>query len=195
MLIILQDHGDGHGETDLTEELAEATSDDHSGAYNPLEDAGFWVGLAFVIVIAFAVSRGVFKQLAGMLDKRAQNIADELDKARRLREEAQELLARYQRRQQDAETEAEDIIEQAKRDAKRLEQDAREKLTEQLERRTKAAEAKIARAEEQALAEVRGKTAELAAAAAEEIIRDRMDASAQNALVDRAIGEVRGKLN
>ena len=73
--------------------------------------------------------------------------------------------------------------------------EARAKIEEQTERRIKAAEDKIARAEAQALADVRGHAADLAAAAAERIIRDRMDGSAQTALVDKAIGDLRGKMN
>ncbi len=197
MLIIIQEHGESqeHHGTEVYEEIEHAVSEEHGGPYNPLTDATFWTGLAFLLVVGIGVWQGVFKKAANALDKRAQDIADELDKARRLREEAQELLARYQRRQQEAETEAQDIVEQAKRDAKRLEEAAREKLADQLERRTRAAEEKIARSEAQALAEVRGRAADLAAAAAEQIIRERMDGSAQTALIDRAIGDVRGKLN
>jgi len=195
MLIVLQDHEGDHApmtEGALEESLA---VDDHQGGYNPLEDATFWTGVAFVVVVGLAFFLGVFKKAAATLDQRSRDIADDLDRARRLREEAQELLATYQRRQAEAEQEAEDIVEQAKRDAKRLEEAARDKIAEQIERRTKAAEDKIARAEAQALAEVRGKAADLAAAAAERIIRDRMDGAAQTALVDKAISGLRGRLN
>ena len=132
--------------------------------------------------------------LAG-LDKRAQKIADEINEARKLREEAQELLASYQRRQREAEEEAAAIIEQAKKDAKRLAVEARSKIEEQTERRTKAAEEKIARAEAQAISEVRGQTADLAIEAARVIIRDRMDAGAQGPFIDKAISGLRDKLN
>lgn len=157
------------------------------------DDTSFWVGLAFLVVVLMFWRMGVHKSIGAALDKRAQKIADELDEARKLREEAQELLAQYQRRQREAEEEAAGIVEQAKRDAKRLEAEARAKIEDQIARRAKAAEERIARAEAQAIAEVRGQAADLAIEAAREIIRERMDKGAQAALVEKAIGELRAK--
>lgn len=160
-----------------------------------LQDTSFWVLIAFLIVIGVFIRAGVHKTIASGLDKRAQTIADEINEARKMREEAQELLAAYQRRQREAEDEAAAIIEQAKKDAKRLTEEARDKINEQMARRMKAAEEKIARAEAQALSEVRGQTADLAVAAAREIIRERMDSGAQTAFIDKAIAGLRDKLN
>lgn len=159
------------------------------------QDPSAWVSLGFLLVVGLFAYMGLHKKLASMLDKRAQEIADELDRARALRDEAQELLAKYQRRQREAEDEAESIIEQAKIDAERIAAEARAKIEEQLDRRAKAAEDKIARAETQALAEVRGQTVEIAIEAAREIIRNRMDQGAQSALAERAIDELRSKLH
>lgn len=170
----------------------------HAGGHEQLpffQDPTNWVSLGFLVVIALFAYLGVHKKLAAALDKRAQDIADELDRARALRDEAQELLAKYQRRQREAEDEAVGIVEQAKRDAQRIAADARAKIEEQIERRTKSAEDKIARAEAQAVAEMRNATAELAVEAAREIIRSRMDQGAQVALAERAIDELRTKLN
>lgn len=158
-------------------------------------DVYFYVLIAFVLVLGVFWRMGAHKAVIGGLDKRSQKIADELDQARKLREEAQELLAQYQRRQRTAEDEAKGIIEQAKRDAAALAAEQRKKINEQIARRAKAAEEKIARAEAQALAEVRGQSADMAIEIARRIIRERMDQGAQSALVDRAIAEVRSKLN
>lgn len=170
-------HGAGHAPTPL------------------LEDTATWVSLGFLVVIAMFAWLGVHKMIAATLDKRAQGIADELDRARALRDEAQELLAKYQRRQREAEEEAEAIVEQAKRDAARLAEEARRKIEDQLSRRARAAEDKIARAEAQAVAEVRGQAADLAIEAAREIIRNRMDQGAQSALAERAIDEISARLH
>lgn len=160
-----------------------------------LQDTSFYVLIAFIIVIGVFARAGVHKMIVGGLDKRAQKIADEINEARKMREEAQELLASYQRRQREAEEEAAAIIEAAKKDARRLAEEAREKIAEQTERRTKAAEDKIARAEAQAISEVRGQTADLAIEAARVIIRERMSDGAQAAFIDREIAGLRDKLN
>lgn len=178
--------------------LALAAADEAAADYGEkglLQDSSFWVLVAFVTVMVIFWRAGVHKMIFSGLDKRNQRIADEIDEARRMREEAQELLAQYQRRQREAESEAQAIIDQAKRDAKRIGEEARAKLNEQVERRTRAAEEKIARAEAQAISEVRGATADLAISAAKEIIQDRMDQGAQTAFVDKAIAGIRDKLN
>lgn len=174
--------------------LAEETGD-HAPPPGLLEDTSVWVGLGFLIVVGIFWRMGVHRKIAGALDQRGQEIATELDEARRLREEAQEILASYQRRQREAEDEATSIIEQAKKDAEHLGRDAKKKINQQLERRTKTAEEKIARAEAQALSEVRNQTTDLAINAARIIIRERMDTGAQNAMVDKSINGLRAKLN
>lgn len=175
-----------------THEAAGAATDHAPGLF---QDVSFWVLISFAIVIGVFIRMGAHKAAAAGLDKRAQKIADELDEARKMREEAQELLAVFQRRQRDAGDEAEAIIEQAKKDAERLASEARAKINEQTDRRIKAAEEKIARAEAQAISEVRGQAADLAVEAARNILRDRMDSGAQAAFTDKAIASLREKLN
>ncbi|MGF1544817.1 MAG: F0F1 ATP synthase subunit B [Parvularculaceae bacterium] len=175
--------------------LAEA-ADEHGAAASALwEDTSIWVGIGFKVVAYGIIYIGVHKQIGAALDRRAQKISDELDVARRLREEAQEHLARFQRRQREAEEEALTIVEQAKKDAKRMSAEMRDKLAEQLARRAKAAEEKIERAEARALADVRNETVNVAVSAAEAIVRNRMDQGALQALNERAVDELRGRLN
>ena len=176
----------------LGQEAAHDVDEEHLALW---QDPSLWLLLAFLIVVSFLARAGVHKMIANGLDKRAQGIADELDRARALRDEAQELLARYQRRQREAEEEAEGLIAQAKVDAARIAAEARAKIEEQLERRARSAEEKIARAEAQAIAEMRGQTADIAIEAAREIIRSRMDQGAQAALAERAIDELGSKLH
>ena len=113
---------------------------------------------------------GVHRMLAKSLDDRAARIKAELDEARRLRDEAAQLLAEYQRKRQAAEGEAQDIIAGAKAEAERLAVEAKAKIEDFVARRTKMAETKIAQAEAQAAADVRSAAAEAAVAAAEKIL-------------------------
>ncbi len=178
------------------EEAAHGANEAAGHASPPLfEDPALYVLIAFAVVIGIFARAGIHKLIVGGLDKRARKIADEINEARKLREEAQELLASYQRRQREAEEEAAAIIEAAKKDAVRLAEEARQKIADQTERRTRAAEDKIARAEAQAISEVRGQTADLAIEAARAIIRERMDGGAQAAFIDREIAGLRDKLN
>lgn len=191
LLIADEQHGTYHEGTQVADESYKGD------AYEKglLEDTNTWVLLAFLIVMGIAIWAGVPKIIGGMLKGRADSVRSQLDEARSLREEAQRLLADYQKRQREAEDEAQGIIEQAKRDAKNMAEEARAKMDEQVARRRKAAEDRIARAEAQAIAEIRNRTADLAVAAATSIISERMDTKSQSALIDKAISDVSARLN
>lgn len=154
-----------------------------------------WVALSFVLFIALLLYLKVPGRVTGALDKRAETIRNELDEARRLREEAQAILSDYQRKHKDVEKEAGEIIRLAQQEAESLAAETRKKLDESLERRTRIAEEKIARAEEQAMAEVRAAAVNVAVAASGEIIRKKLTATASAKLVDESIKGLKGKLN
>jgi len=158
---------------------------------NPL----FWVVVAFLTFVAVVIYYRVPAVISRMLDDRADAIRKELDEARKLREDAQALLADYQRKAREAESEAQTIIDQAKREAEGLAADARKALAESLERRSKIAEEKIARAESQALSEVRATAVESAVSAAHELLKTRAGGSVGDTLISQSISDLRGKLN
>ncbi|WP_339832064.1 ATP F0F1 synthase subunit B [uncultured Parvibaculum sp.] len=155
----------------------------------------FWVLISFLMFIGLLVYFKVPGMIVGLLDKRAADIAAELDEARRLREEAQQLLASYQRKQRDAMKEAEDIVAQAKVEAENLAKEIRANMELQVERRTKLAEDKIAQAESQALSEVRATAAEVAIGAARNVIADKVTAAEDEKLVERSIADLASKLH
>lgn len=160
-----------------------------------LTDPTFWVAVsttAFVLIVLFMKVPG---RVATMLDARAAVIAKELDEARRLREEAQALLASYQKKQREAEKEAQEIVIQARAEAERLAVETKKSLEAQIARRAKLAEDKIAQAEAQALAEVRGLAADIAIGAAGRVIQKQLSPGRAEQLIDAAIRELPGKIN
>lgn len=167
---------------------------EESGWHAILENPHTWVYLAFVIFVVLAGPK-LWKAIAQMLDRRSLKIKADLDEAQKLKDEAQALLAEYQRKQRDAMREAEEIIANAKGLAQRQIKDAGRKLEENLARREKASLEKIAQAEAQALAEVRREAVDVAAAAAARIIQGQVDGTRGSALIDQAIAEVEKKLH
>ena len=157
--------------------------------------AEFWVAVAFVAFALILVYYKVPKLIAKALDDRAEAIRKELDEARRLREEAQALLADYQKKHRDVGQEADAIVEQARREAEALAQETRASLKDTLERRTRLAEDKIARAEAQAVDDVRASAIDAAVAAAERILREKTAGSGAAALIDQSIRDLKGRLN
>jgi F-type H+-transporting ATPase subunit b len=157
-------------------------------------DAAFWVAMAFVGFIGVIIYYKLPGTIAGKLDERADNIRKELDEARAVREEAQSLLASYQRKQRDAVSEANEIIDHANQEAERLTAETDVQLAETLERRTQLAVDKIAQAEAEAVNEVRDVSVDVAVAAATNVIRDQMDDARANDQIEKSVTELRARL-
>lgn len=157
-------------------------------------DASFFVAVAFVIFIALTW-KPLKKALLGALDERSAKIAKDLEDAKRLRDEAEKLLADYRLKHKNAMKEAEDIVAQATAEAERSAKSAAQDLEEALKRRTERAMVKIAKAEAQALQEVREAAVEAAVAATRDLIGAKLDAGTRAKLVDAAIGDMAKRLN
>lgn len=158
-------------------------------------EAEFWVAIGFLVFLGVMGWVGVHRTIGKSLDDRAGRIKAELEEARRLRNEAAALLADYQRKRQDAEGEAQEIVSGAKAEAERLAVEAKARIEEFVARRTKMAETKIAQAEAQAAADVRAAAAEAAVAAAEKILRQEAKGELAGRLIARGIDDVSKKLN
>jgi F-type H+-transporting ATPase subunit b len=160
-----------------------------------LHEAEFWVAVAFVLMLAIFGYFGVHRTIAAALDNRSARIRKELDDARRLKEEAQSLVAEYRARRQSAEREAQEIVAAAKADAERIAVEAKAKMEDFVARRTKSAENKIAQAETQAIADVRAAAAEAAATAAASVLSQTVKGDVANGLIEKSIKELGSKLN
>ena len=158
-------------------------------------DAEFWVAVAFVIFLIALGYMGVHRKILDAVDQRSARIKAELDEAQRLREEAAEIVAKYQKKRHEADAEAEAIIAGARAEAERVAAEAKTKMEDFVARRTKMAETKIAQAEAQALADVRAAAAEAAVAAAEKILSETTKGAVAETLIDQGIRDVKAKLN
>ncbi len=158
-------------------------------------DATFWALVGLIIFLGILAYVKVPAMIAGALDKRADQIRNELEEAKKLREEAQQLLAEYQRKRKEAESEAESILGAAEREAALLRADAKAKTEEYVTRRTAMAEQKIHQAEAEAINEVRAKAVDLAIVAAEKLIASKVDSKASGELFKTSLGELKTQLN
>ena len=160
-----------------------------------LHQAETWVAVAFVLFVALGLYLKVPAMLAKMLDERADKISKELAEARKLREEAQALLAEYQKKRVEAEKDAANIVAQAKVEAEAYGVETRKKLAETIERRTKQAAQKIAQAEAAAIKEVRTTATEAAIAAASKLVGEAVQGAKGGKLIDESIAAVKSRLN
>lgn len=156
-------------------------------------DATFIAFVAFTIFLIVMIYLKVPAMVLGALDQRSEAIGKELHEARRLREEAEKLLADYQAKRAAAEVEAQAIVDSAKEQAAAVAEETRVSMMAAMARREQQAEDRIASAETKATDEVRAAAAEAAIAAAERMIRERMTDSAQAGLVEQGVGEMKRK--
>ncbi|PID37400.1 MAG: ATP F0F1 synthase subunit B [Rhodobacterales bacterium] len=166
-----------------------------SGPFFSLKNTNFIVAIAFLVFIGVLIYFKVPGMLGGLLDKRAEGIKGELDEARALREEAQTILASYERKQKEVAEQAEEIIAHAKKEAAAAAELAKEDLKATIERRIAAAQDQIASAENAAVKEVRDTAITVAVDVAQRLIADKMTAAEGNKLIDAAIKDVETKLH
>jgi F-type H+-transporting ATPase subunit b len=160
-----------------------------------LANTDFVVLIAFLLFIGILLYYKVPAKIGGLLDKRAETIRAELAEARALREEAQTLLASYERKQRDVQAQADRIVENAREEATRAAAAAKEEIRVSVARRIAAAEEQIASAEAAALRDVKDRAVGIAVAAAQDLIAGQMTAARGNRLIDDAISVVEAKLH
>ena len=166
-----------------------------SGPFVSLRNTDFIVLLAFIAFIGVLVYFKVPSLIGGMLDKRANTIRNELDEARKLREEAQSIFASYERRQKEIEEQAARIVESARKEADAEAEKARAALDVTVSRRLAAAEEQIASAQASAEREVREKAVMVSVAAAKSVLSTQMSASMAKGLIEESIKDVETKLH
>ena len=172
-----------------------ASKNPFSADFWKLSNTDFVVSISFLIFIGILVYFKVPGMLGRMLNDRAAGIESELEEARALREEAQTLLASYERKQKEVQEQADRIVAHAKTDAEEAAELAKADLEASIARRIAAATEQIASAEASAVKEVRDQAAMVAVAAAREMIAKQMTAAEGNKLIDAAIAEVDAKLH
>lgn len=151
------------------------------------------LGMALFFAIVFKM--GGHTVIINALDERGKKIETELAEAKRLREEAQKLVAEYKRKQVAAEKEAADIVTAAKAEAERISAEAKAKMDDFVTRRTAMAKQKIAQAEAQAVAEVRAAAADVAVQAAGAVLGEMAKGKSGEDMVAAGIAEVKARLN
>lgn len=166
-----------------------------SGPFFSLRNTDFVVLVAFVLFLALLVYFKVPGLLGGLLDKRAESIRADLDEARKLREEAQELRASFERRKGEVKEQAERIVAKARADAELAATQARAELEASITRRLRAAEDQIAAAEATAIREVRDQAIAVSISAARELIAQNLGAEDASVLIEQSIATVDARMH
>lgn len=166
-----------------------------TGPFLSLNNTDFVVTLGFLLFIGVLVYFKVPALITGLLDKRADKIRDEIDQARKLREEAQSLLASFERKQKEVTAQADGIVRAARTEAEAAAAQAKADLERSMARRLQAATDQIASAEKAAVKDVTDRAVSVAVTAAQAVLADKMTDSKSDALIDEAIATVGAKLH
>lgn len=159
-----------------------------------LQNTTLWVAVSFIGFILLLIWKGS-DAVKGAIFGRIERIRAEIEQAEELKEEANRRLAEAKKAQRDAETQAEQIVENAKKEAAAMKKEAQQRLEETIARREAQAKDKIAQAEASAIREVRGKAVDMAILAARSVIADQMSGPAGAKAMDDAIQSVSTRLN
>jgi F-type H+-transporting ATPase subunit b len=149
-------------------------------------DSKTWVAIAFFLFFILFGKR-LWKALADLLDSRAEQIRREMNEAARLRQEAEQMLQEATRSREQALAEAKAMIDGAKAEAERLATGLAEEAQATARRREQMALDRIGAAEKAAVDEVRVTAAEVATAAARDVIAEGLPPEADARLIDHSI--------
>ena len=152
--------------------------------------APMFISLAMIVVLAVIIWQKVPAAIGKALDDKIGVIRRQLAEAEDLRKDAEALKAEYEARTKSADAEAAAILERARHEAEAIVAQAKDNADALVERRQRMAEDKIAAEERAALDQLRGLTADAAREAAARLIRERVDAGADEAIVGEAIRSI-----
>ena len=157
-------------------------------------DATFFVALSFVLFVIFVFWAGLPSTIIKSLDDRSEQIKKELDEARILHEEAQKLLATEKRKLEQCDAEVEEILRQASEQAALITEKSNSLLKEEIKRKQKQADLKIAQARDEAIREVKAKASELSLIIAKEYLKENIDDNVASDLIDKSISDLKDNL-
>ena len=152
-----------------------------------------WVLIAFILFFVL-VGKKLWSALTTNLDQRKKMIENELNEAKKLREEAQAELNASLKKQKEINKQVLDIINDAKSTAKQIEADALKKSDIIIKRKEEQAKQKINNAQVEALNNIKNISAELSVKSAKVYIQNELDSKIQKALYSDAKQKLKEKL-
>ena len=152
-----------------------------------------WVLIAFILFFVL-VGKKLWSSLTANLDQRKKMIENELNEAKKLREEAQAELNASLKKQKEINKQVLDIINDAKSTAKQIEADALKKSDIIIKRKEEQAKQKINNAQVEAINNIKNISAELSVKSAKVYIQNELDSKIQKALYSDSKQKLKEKM-
>jgi F-type H+-transporting ATPase subunit b len=148
-----------------------------------------WGFVAFVIVLIF-LTKVAFPKIREAVQAREKKIQDDLENAEKAKTEAQSELDKYKEQLADARSEANRIIEEARRQAEGVRNDLVEKAQAEAQQIVARAQEQIDAERNRTVQELQGTIADLSIELAEKVVGRSLDDKSQREMVDAYIKEV-----
>jgi F-type H+-transporting ATPase subunit b len=146
-------------------------------------------GLSFLILFA-ALAKFGFPAIRKAMDERAEKIRSDLEKADTAKVDAEAKASEYEQKLAEAKTEAAKIMEEARQTADQYRDQRKTEADAEIAEIKERAAADVEAAKAQALADLRGEVADLAIQAAEQVVGKSLDRDTNVALVEQYIDQV-----
>lgn len=157
------------------------------------KSAEFWVGFAFILVVVF-LFKPLKKAIKSMLLKRRGEIIDQISQAEQLRDDAQKLLAQYEKKFLHAKDEADEILKRSEKEIETLKNEELQKLEQDLEIRRKEVENSINLSIEKVKNEINQKIAELTMQKVKNHIYSDLSEKDHEVIIDKSLDELNHKI-
>jgi F-type H+-transporting ATPase subunit b len=182
---------------DAAENVSEAlTSAEKTVQAEPLPEAEpfyadveFWVGVAFILVVVILIKYG-YATVVGLLKARIKNVSNEIDDAIKLRDDAQKLLAEYERKFINTESEVQSIVEQAKQNIETLRREETTKLKNDIKSKEADVQRRIAGSIEKAKSEINASIGQRSVFLAQTAVKNYLDNTDKSRLIDDALEDL-----
>lgn len=162
--------------------LAAAESEGGFSVFSVNPGLSVWTTLVFLMLLGI-LWKFAWGPILGAVEARENRIQSALDESRERKEEAQKLLAEHKAQLNDARRQANEILAEARASGDRLRRELEEKARDEAQGIIESARREIGRERDQALAEIRKESVDLALAAAARLIEERMDAERDRKMV------------
>ncbi len=153
------------------------------------ENPVFWVGLSFILVIVL-LARPVGKVAKQMLQNRVDGIIKQINDAANLKDDAQKLLADYERKFLNADVEANEILQKSSREIELLKKESLEKLKFEMSLKEKEAEERLKASQVEVMNEIINMTSEVTIAALKNALMENLNEKMQDELIEKSINSI-----
>lgn len=148
-----------------------------------------WTLITFALLLVI-LRLFAWKPLLAVIEERERVVRDSLESSRRAREEAESALEENRKILTEARRAAAEVVQRGEKDAEQVREELLQKARAEGEEILRHGREEMEREKRAAVREIRGVAADLALAAAEKLVEERMDDPVQRRLVERYLEDI-----